>query len=224
MKPFVPFALIIVSMCLFCAGCLHQTTTESNNGNIAPSQTFSPFMVPGTEGTLQITLSGFSSEYPAYVDTVNVGVVSAGKPVSLKLLEGNYTVSVCCGKLCEQENVTIRFGKQRIVDFTERLKNEWEVSEPAVRITDYYLSGDTITVEGEFINPTPKALNMSADISCGYSYIDAKSNLRVVTSVQGHMSSLVQACDRTTRQLNLNLAGGSRYLYHQPTITLISFQ
>ena len=34
------------------------------------------------------------------------------------LEEGNHTVEVCCGVVCERENVTIRFGEQRIIDLS----------------------------------------------------------------------------------------------------------
>jgi hypothetical protein len=35
----------------------------------------------------------------------------------------------------------------------------------------------------------------------------------------GHLYETMNACDRETKTLNLNLAGGSGYLYDIPTIT-----
>ena len=132
--------------------------------------------------------------------------------------EGNHTVEVCCGVVCEQEIVTIRFGEQRIIDFSERLKKDCEFLEPVVRITGYFMNGDQIAVNVEFINPTTSTLTMSAEVS-GYSYIESRSNNRVGNSAQGQVFTTLNPGDRTINMLNLYMASGYNYNFGAPTIT-----
>ena len=136
--------------------------------------------------------------------------------------EGNRTVKVCCGITCNQQEVTIRFGKPRAVDFSEQLEEDCESVEPAVRITDYFLSGDQISVTIEFFNPTTRTVTTSAEISCGYTYIESRSNNRVGNSAGGLVSSTLKPGDRVTQVLRLELASGSSYLYEIPTISRAS--
>jgi hypothetical protein len=222
MKRIVPFALFLVVGCLLASGCVTQTKTDNDKVDVSPSQTFTRFTVPGTEGPLRISVGGFTGEYPVSVNNISVGVVSTEKPITMMMLEGNYTVKVCCGKICEQENVTITFGKQRTVDVSEQLKKDLGFSEPTVRIVGYYLNGDQITIDAEFINPTTQSLTMSADVICKYSYIEGRNYNRIGNIAQGHLSATVDACDRMTETLYFNLASGSSYMYDIPTITLVS--
>jgi hypothetical protein len=222
MQRIAPFAVVLVIGCLLASGCVTQTKTEYDKVNVSHSQTFTRFTVPGTEGPLRISVGGFTSEYPVSVNNINVGVVSTDRPITLMMLEGNYTVKVCCGKICEQENVTIAFGKQRTVDVSEQLKKDLGSSEPAVRIVGYYLNADQITVDAEFINPTTQPLAMTADVICKYSYIEGRNYNRIGNIARGHLSATVNACDRITETLNFKLASGSSYMYDIPTITLVS--
>ncbi len=61
---------------------------------------------------------------------------------------------------------------------------------------------------------------MSADVGCGYIYIEAGNYHLVGGIVGGHLYETLNACDREMKTLNLNSAGGSSYLYDIPTITL----
>jgi len=222
MQLIVPCALILVVGFLLVPGCVTQTKTGNDPVNVSPSPTFTRFTVPGTEGQLKISVGGLTGDYPAFIDNISVGIVSSRSPLSMTLLEGNYTVKVCCGRICEQEKVAITFGKQRTVDVSEQLKKDLGSSAPAVQIVGYFLNTDRITIDVEFINPTPQPRTMSAEVSCGYSYIEGRSYNRIGSIAQGHLSSTVNACDRTTESLNFDLASGSSYLYEIPTITLVS--
>ena len=128
--------LVIVVVCILTTGCTTQPTPHHNeSGNI----TFAPFSVPPqnvAKGPLKISNGGWTGEYPVSVDKNSVGVVSAKNPITLMIEEGNHTVEVCCGKICEHENVTVSFGRLRTVDLSEQLKKDFEFSEPAMRITD----------------------------------------------------------------------------------------
>jgi len=225
MKLMVPCALVMAAACILVTGCLSQKMNDTGE-NISRSQTFTSFTIVGTEGPLTISLDGsftpedaFIDAYPVSLDNLVVGVVSTKKPITLKEIVGNHTVKVCCGNRCEQQNVTVRFGKQQSVDFSERLKKNLGSSKPVARITGYYPNNNQITITVEFINPTTRSLAMSADVSCGYTYIESGSYNRIGNTVQGHLYETVNSCDRTTKTLNFNLARGSSYLYDIPTIT-----
>ena len=222
MQFIMPCALFLVIGCLLASGCVTQTKTDNTPVHVSPSPTFTRFTVPGTEGPLRISLGGFTGEYPVSVDNISVGVVSTNRPIALTKLEGNYTVKVCCGNICEQENVTVTFGKQQTVDVSEQLKKDLGSSEPAVRMVGYFLNGDQLTTDVEFINPTLQPRTLSADVSCGYSYIESRNNNRVGSIAQGRLSATVNACDHVTETLDFNFASGSSYIYDIPTVTLVS--
>jgi hypothetical protein len=221
MQLIVPIALFLVGGCLLCSGCVTQTKTTNDTVNISPSQSFAKFTVPGTEGPLKISIGGMTGEYPVFINNIYVGVVSAEKPIAMRMLADNYTVKVCCGKICKHENVSVKFGKQQTVDVSEQFKKELGSSEPSARIISYHKNGDQIIIDVEFLNPTTETLAMSADISIGYSYIEKINNQRGGNSAQGQLSVNVNPCDRITQTLDLNLISGSNYIYDAPTITLV---
>ena len=228
---------LIIAGCL-AAGCVGQMKMAGVNvPTVTPANTFTPFSnvtpvsassnitnstVPsGLKGLLKISLDGWIGEFPVSVDNMSRGVVATKKPMILMMDEGNHTIEVCCGVKCEQENVTISFGEQRIIDFSERLKKDCEFLEPAARIVGYFMNGDQIAVNVEFINPTTQTLTMSAEISCGYSYIESRSNNRVGNSAQGQLFMTLNPGDRTIIMLNLNLDSGYSYNFGIPTITRV---
>jgi hypothetical protein len=222
MKKIVFPTLVMIVVCVLAAGCTTPSTLPKNeSGNV----TFSPFSVPlanVTRGPLKISHGGWTGTYPVTVDNISVGDVSAKNPLMLMIEEGSHVVEVCCGKICERENVTVSFGKQLTVDLSDQLKKDLEFSEPAIRIVGYYLSNERITVAVEFINPTTRPLTMTADVSCGYSCIDSRTYNRLGNSAQGRVYATVNPCDRVTQILNLNLVSGSSYMYDMPTVTLVS--
>ncbi len=236
MKIIMLLALLIAG-CILATGCVGQMKNATvNDKTVNPTITFTPFsnmtsvsanisnstVTSGLKGLLKISSGGWIGEFPVSVDKTSVGVLATKKPITLMIEEGNHTVEVCCGIICEQENVTIKFGKQRTIDFSEQLKKDCEISEPTARIIGYYLSGDQITVNVEFINPTTQTLTMSADINCGYSYIESRSYDRVGNSAGGQLYSTLKSGDRETQILKLNLASGFSYIYDIPTITQTS--
>ena len=225
---------LVVAGCM-AAGCAGQMKSVASGApNVTPANTFTPFSnttlsapsnisnstIPsGLKGLLRISLDGWIGEFPVSIDNTSRGVVATQKPITLMMDEGNHTVEVCCGVVCEQEIVTIRFGEQRIIDFSERLKKDCEFLEPVVRITGYFMNGDQIAVNVEFINPTTSTLTMSAEVSCGYSYIESRSNNRVGNSAQGQVFTTLNPGDRTIHMLNLYMASGYNYNFGAPTIT-----
>jgi hypothetical protein len=227
---------LVIAGCIMVAGCVGQIQpADTSVPAVTPANTFIPFSnetslsdntnssaPPLQKGLLKISLNSWIGKFPVSIDNMSVGVVETTRPLTLMVDEGNHTIGVCCGVVCERENVTIRFGEQRTIDFSERLKENCEFLEPTVRIIGYFLNGDQITVNVEFINPTTRSLTMSAEVTCGYSYIESRSNSRVGNTARGQVFSSVNAGDRVTKILNLNLADGYSYTYEIPTITKIS--
>jgi len=216
MKISMLLALGIIVASIAVAGC----ETQDRNTSPSPAATFAPFHL--RQGQVTIYIGGMEGEFPVYIDDLDVGVVSKNRPLTLMIDEGNRSVEVCCGITCERENVTIRFGKPRTVDFSEQLEKDCEFSEPAVRIVDYFLSGDQLTVTVELANPTTRTITLSAEVRCWYSYIESRSNNRVAHSTGGPVVSILNPGERATQVLSLRLASGSGYMYEIPTISLVS--
>jgi hypothetical protein len=237
MKIIVLLSLVIAG-CILMAGCVQIRQTESaetNTSLVSPEQTFTPFenvtplsnttnssAPPPLQGLLKISLKSWIGKFPVSLDNVSAGVVETTRPLTLMVDEGNHTVDVCCGAVCERENVTIRFGEQRTIDFSERMEENCEFLEPTVRIVDFYRNGDMISVNMEFINPTTQPLAMSAEVSCGYSYIESRTNNRVGNLAQGQVFATVNSGDRIVRTVNLDLASGYDYRFEMPVINKVS--
>ena len=217
MKIIVVLTLCILVACIAVSGC--ETTKATDSNNTSPTPTFVPFHLRQGQATLYV--GGMTGEFPVFVDTVNVGFVSINRPLTLMIDEGNRSVEVCCGITCVHQNVTIRFGRPRAIDFSEQLEKECEFFEPTVRIVNYFLGGEQITVNVEFINPTTKDITMSAEIRCVYSYIDSRSYTRFANSAGGWVSSTLKPGDREMQILRLNVASGSGYIFETPTIAQV---
>jgi len=231
MKNNVLFSLIILTGCILAAGCLTEPEVAPITGNVSPSPTptISPSVsmttVPTPAGTdyrgkLTVTIGSWHGEFPVSVDTLDVGVVATDKPLILMLEEGNHSVELCCNMRCEQEIVDIRFGKQRYIDFSEHLRRDLTYAVPTAEIVSYRPFRDHITIDVEFINPTPGPLTMSADVSCGYSYVENINFNRIRNVAEGQVTATVNGCDRTTQTLRFSLGSGYNYVYDNvPTIT-----
>jgi hypothetical protein len=176
-----------------------------------------------TKGKLTVSVGGWLGEFPVSVDTIDAGLVSTDKPLVLMLEEGNHTVELCCNMRCEQETVDIRFGKQRTIDFSEQLKRDLKFAVPTAQVAGYRQDSGQIMIDMEFINPTPRPLTMSADVSASYSYIESRTYNRMSGIVHSHVSADVNGCDRTTQTARFYLANGYGYVYDNfPTITNIT--
>ena len=140
----------------------------------------------------------------------------------MMLDEGNHSVKVCVGVICENETVIIVFAKKSLIDFGPRLKKDVEFPTPTVRILDYYRSGNGVAVVLEFINPSSKDLTMGAEVSVGYSYINDRNDERGGESARGKSTSVVKAGQRQTSTLNLNFASGYSFLFDPPQLGQIT--
>ena len=171
MKLYVPFVVFLSFGFILAAGCL--TMKNNTSANLTDTPNFAPFSNlsdPGlnislnesvnytniSKGSLRVSISGIS--YPAnlsvVLDNETVGMVKPTKPLYLMVSEGNHTVKVCVGSICEQENVMIRFGRYVDVDFSERLQKVVEFPNPTAHATaqiiDYYRNDNVVSVYVEF--------------------------------------------------------------------------
>jgi hypothetical protein len=232
MKITVLIPLLIIG-CILATGCVGQIKNTTANVTTVPTNTFAPLtnitnvsnttnVTSGLKGSLRVSIGGWEADLPVFIDNVSVGIVTHDKPLDLMVEEGNHTIKVCTALMCEEEVVTIKFAKQRLVDFEERLIRDVEFAKPTARIAGYYTSGDQITITVEFINPSAKDLSMSAEVKCGYTYIESRSNNRVGSIAQGIVNANVKSGNRVMETVYLNLASGYSYVYSIPTISSIT--
>jgi hypothetical protein len=171
-------------------------------------------------GSLIVTVAGFS--YPTnlsvLLDNKTIGSVNPSAPLYLTVSEGNHTIMVCADFICERENVTIRFGKYLTIDFSERLHRDVVILQPTARVIGCYRNGNVLSVDIEFINPSRQDHQMSAVVSCGYSYIDERTNIKMVDSSRGTIIKDVRAGQRVTESLTLNLVNSNSLSHSYPVI------
>ena len=205
MKLIVPCALFILIGLILAAGCVNLK--NRNSANLTTATGFVPFPTtsdPGlnnsinetanitlkSEGSLRVSISGIL--YPAnlsvILDNETVGMVKPTQPLYLKASEGNHTVMVCMGLVCEQETVTTRFGRYVNVDFSEQLERDVEFPNPTARpsaqILDYYKNDNVVSVFLECINPESADHTLTVYLSVGYTYIDGRSHVKLGDSAQ----------------------------------------
>jgi len=225
MKPVVPFALVTAIGLLLTAGCVG--TTNKNTVNSSSDTTDSwlhatplPTSTSPLQGSLVVSVAGFSYPTDMYVvlDNQTVGTVNPTSSLYLRVSEGNHTIGVCADFVCEQEQVMIRFGKYVTVDFSERLRKDVVILQPTARVLECYKNGDRLSVNIEFINPSRKDLQMSGAVSCGYSYIDDRTGSKMGDSTRGTFVQNVNAGQRITKELVLNLVNGNSLSYSFPVI------
>jgi len=239
MKLIVPSALLLSVGLILAAGCV--APTDKNSSNLTTTPAFSPFSYPPdpglnktinktenntltSEGSLRVSISGIL--YPAnasvILDNRTVGVVTPAKPLYLMISEGNHTVIVCVGSVCEQENVIIRFGKYVDVDFSERLQRDVEFPDPSARpsvqINEYYKNGNVVSVDVEFMNPEPVDHMLSVYISVGYTYIDGRSQVKLGDSAQAMTMVSMKAGQRLIKRVDIHLSGDSIVSFDSPVI------
>jgi hypothetical protein len=223
MKLIVPFVLFIAVGFILAAGCV--ATTNKNTVNSSSNTTDSnlnatPNITSKLKGSLVVSVAGFS--YPTnlsvILDNQTVGMVNPSTSLYLMVSEGNHTIGVCADFVCEQENVTIRFGRYVTIDFSERLHRDVVIMQPTARVLECYKNGNALSVDIEFINPSRKDLQMSVVVSCGYSYIDARTGIKMGDSTRGTLVQNVKAGERITKGLYFNLVNGNSLSYSYPII------
>jgi hypothetical protein len=211
MKPTGLCAVIMVIGLLCAAGCV--TTTGKNTKNSSSA-------TPPLQGSLVVSTRGFS--YPTnltvFLDNTTAGTVNPTSPLYLMVSEGNHTIRVCADFVCEQETVTIRFGKYVTADFSERLEQDVVIKQPTAQVLDCNKNGDHLSVDIEFINPSKKDLQFSGVVSSGYSYIDDRTGSKKGEAARSTFVQNVNAGQRFTKELALNLVQANSLSYSYPVI------
>ena len=234
MKMIVLLTVLITVGCILVAGCINpnkDTVPEKCVCPVCPSlnatnTTVSNMSIVANstklKGPLRIAITGFNAELAVTLDNQTAGIVTTAKPLDLIIDEGNHSVRVCVGSICEQEEVTIKFAKISTVDFGDRLIKDVEFPSPTARMIDYYRSGDGVAVVVEFINPTSKDLTMSAEVSVGYSFISGRTDQRGGEATRGKAYAAVKAGQRQTSTLSLGFADGYSYMFDPPVLGQIT--
>jgi len=174
--------------------------------------------VEGRMADLIVSIGGYNAQkLPVFLDNISVGVASQGDPLTIRVSTGVHEVKVCSGAVCPTKKTEVNFGKQNFIDFGDELIKNAEFQEPTVRIIDYTVSGNTMILNTEFINPDVKEHIMTATFSCSYSYIDSNRN-RIGSSSTGQLTRTVRAGNRTLASTNLVLSGGRDYLTSPPVV------
>ena len=169
------------------------------------------------QGLLRISIGGYEGELPVFIENTIVGNVSKNKPLDLMVNEGNHTVEVCAGVLCQKQNVLVKFGKQSYADFGDQLLKHVDFSSPTIIIKGSSLNGNVLTVDVQYINPDNKDHTFTASVSCVYSFSNYQS-LRMSDSAQILISRYVTAGERPTQQYAMYLPGGSNIAVNTPVI------
>jgi hypothetical protein len=229
--------LILVVGCVLATGCIAQTKKD-NTTTVNVTNTFTPFVNTTTnitnnsnatnstnatnvtvlKGPLRVSISGYPAALAVILDNQTVGKVNREKPMDLMVNEGNHSVKVCAGPICEVEYVNIVFAKKSFVDFGDRLRKDVEFPEPTARILQYFKNGDGVTISMEFINPSPKEVTMSMEMSVGYSYIDSRSGTRKGESTRTSVIEIVNANSRYRSDRTLYFVDGDAYIFDAPQL------
>ncbi len=172
-------------------------------------------------GPLTVSIGGYNADLPVILDNISIGNASQGKPLSLMVSEGNHTIKVCVGLICQNETVNVKFAKPTIIDFGERLKKVAEFSTPTVRIVNTRQAGARVTVDLEYINPTKNDITFTSTVQCAYTYIDSqgrKANFKQITVTRS-----VKAGNTTKQSSDIVLDGGRSYIIESPHILDIKY-
>jgi hypothetical protein len=240
MKLIVPFTLFMAVGFTVAAGCVAMTNKNTINATTATSVTpFSNTSDTGLnktinatanstselKGSLRVSISGIL--YPAnlsvVLDNETVGMVKPTTPLYLMVSEGNHTVMVCVSSVCEQENITTKFGTYTTIDFSERLQRDVEFPNPTARptaqILEYYKNGNVVSVYVKFINPESTDHMISADLSFGYTYIDGRSHVKLGDSAHAKIALFVNAGQSETKRVEMYLpSSDSSICFDNPII------
>jgi hypothetical protein len=234
MKLKISFAVIVIVLWVLAAGCIDIANRNTQNISV-PSPTFAPFNpsdpgvnghengTNGLKGPLVVSISGYPANPAVFLDNKPVGTVSPTTLLNLMVAEGNHTVMVCVNSVCENENVTTRFGRQSTVDFGERLRRDMEFPNATVRIIEYFKTGDGVSVNVEFINPETSDHTIFLELSVGYSYIDDRSKIKYRDLAKTTTSVFVKAGKRETKRVDVSFTGsGSYYSFDYPQISFFN--
>ena len=225
--------LILVVGLMLTAGCV-ATTIKTNDTPLSPptaaglNKTLNATATNSStlKGSRSVSIAGFSdpANLTVILDNETVGTVNPTTPLNLKVAEGNHTVMVCADPVCVQENITAKFGRYLNIDFSEQLHKEVANARPTARIIACYRNGNAVSVDVEFTNPSKKDLSISAEVSCGYSYIDDRTSVRMGDSARGMLVQNVRAGQRITKGLDLYFANGKSIQYSYPVIEEMKIQ
>jgi hypothetical protein len=146
------YFIVMIVGCILVTGCVLKPTDDNGNPIIVPAGTSTVGTTPGGSlknpvfgehlqnlpfGQLNVSIGNYNARLPVYVDNIEAGVVSAGNMLNLKIVEGNHTIKVCSGDVCEIVVVNILSATKTTVDFEERINRDLPLGTLKVSIGDY---------------------------------------------------------------------------------------
>jgi hypothetical protein len=157
---------------------------------------------------LVVSIGEYNADLPVNVDKVKVGNVSMGVPLTVKVIEGTHNISVCSGSVCENSQVTTKFGKTTYVDFGASLQKDALHQTPWAEVAGTLVSGNDVTVTVMLYNPTANDTTMSAIVSCLYQYLDYQGMTRTDTASSLINNQYVEAGGNVTYLVDVYMSEG----------------
>jgi hypothetical protein len=105
-----------------------SSSTGSQQGHV---------LTNANQGQIFISIGRFNASLPVFIDNTKFGMVSNGQPLGLVLNEGNHTVSVCAGTICDTTAVNIKSAIKTTVDFEDLLNKNMNQGSVNVSIGKY---------------------------------------------------------------------------------------
>ena len=89
------------------------------------------------QGSLNVSVGIFNATLPVYIDNLNAGNASPGKPVLQPISPGYHTVKICSEEDCIEDNFEVTPANMTLVDFGSRLQSSIKMSDLTVSIGGY---------------------------------------------------------------------------------------
>jgi hypothetical protein len=144
------------------------------------------------QGSLNVSINYPPSNLTLFIDDVSAGNVSPGKPLNLKVVEGNHTMQICNKDDCITEDINIKPSTLTNVDFGNRFLRNTTRAEIMVSIGGYNaqlpVKVDNVTVgtvaQGKpltiMVNTGEHAIVVCSGAVCEKEQVDAKFGKRSV--------------------------------------------
>jgi hypothetical protein len=75
-------------------------------------------------GDITISIGRYNARLPVFIDNILYGNVTKERPLNLKLREGNHSVKLCSGTICETIDVQIESSLKTTIDFEGSLSRD----------------------------------------------------------------------------------------------------
>jgi hypothetical protein len=201
--------------------CFNQSVFVTSM-NVTTADFQDQLMGSTVQTNLEVSVGGYNANIPVLIDNVDMGNVSMGVPLNVKVTEGMHNVTVCSGAVCENSQVETRFGKPTYLDFGAALQRDALNQKPWAKIISSTINGNDVTVNVLLVNPTSTDTTITATISCLYQYENSQM-LTQTEAATGQINQEVQAGTNTTVSTDIIMSDGSNPIeLSKPVITSVT--